>query len=104
MQRESFAVLASVAHLATHPDDPLDAALQMIGDVVIMLRFVRLRHEHFDILTDQFRGVVAEEVLGRRIYALDEPAIADRDDGLHGSFQDAAGAWLLEPQLRRAVH
>ena len=54
-----------------------------------MLRLVGLRHEHLHILADQLRRVVAKQAFGRRVDALDQPAVVDGDDGGDRGFQNA---------------
>ena len=89
VERKGRAVLAPATHFSANADDLLDAGSQIVGDVAVVLGLVGLRHEHLDVLADQLRCAVAEQALGRRVCALDEPAVIDGDDGRDRRFQDA---------------
>ena len=88
VQRKGGTVLAPATHLASNADDLLDAGRLVIAEVAIMLRLVGLRHEHLHIQADQLRRVVAEQAFGRRVDALDQPAVVDGEDGGDGRFQN----------------
>jgi hypothetical protein len=90
VERKRRAILAPPADLAADADDLPDAGRKVVGDISVMLRLVWLRHEHSDVLADQFRRAIPEQTLGRRVNALYEPLVIDGDDGGDGGLENAA--------------
>ena len=85
---EGGAVLAQADDLAADADDLLLPGGQVIVQVAVVLVAVRLGHEHLDVLADDLARRVAEQPLRRRVHRLDHAASVDRDDRVHGGFED----------------
>jgi hypothetical protein len=89
VDRKCPSILVPTAHSSANANDLLDTGLKVVANVPVVLSPVRVRHQNVDILSDEFRGAIAEQALGRRIDAFDQAPIIDRNDGNDGRLQDA---------------
>ena len=60
LHREGRAILALADHDAADADDPLLAGREIAPDIAVMLRAIRVRHQHLDVLADDFAWFVTE--------------------------------------------
>ena len=77
---ERLAVGAPRFDLAPLADDVRLARGDVTLDIVVVLRAMRLAHEHPHVVADDVGGGVAEHALGGSIEREDLPALVDHDD------------------------
>ena len=76
------AVLALADDFAADADDSRVARGEVARHVVVMLRSIRLRHEHAHVLTNHLAGAVAEHLLGCGVHGVHDAAMLNGDDAL----------------------
>ncbi len=69
--------------LAPDPDDFPVTGFQIIPNVGIVLLAIGRRHQHLDVLPDQFRLVPAEHQLTGVVGRADDAFVVDRDDAVN---------------------
>ena len=74
------AVPPLASHDAANSDDPLDARLDVICDVAIMLHAKMPRHQHFHVLAENVFARITEKGLSLGIEVLDQAVRVDGDD------------------------
>jgi hypothetical protein len=90
MHRKNAAILTAAADFAPNADDFLDARGDVIADITVVFAPVGLRHQDFNVFTDQFGGAIAKKALRRRVDVLNKPSIANGNYGRDRRLQDAA--------------
>jgi hypothetical protein len=98
MQRELLAVAAHAGHGAADADDPALAGVEMMADISVVLRSIRLGHQHADVAAEHIGFGMAEHVFGRMIERLDAAARVDHDDAVDGCVDDRSPARIRNPQ------
>ncbi len=69
-QRKDRPVLAAAMDLPADADDPAAAGLMVIPQIGIVLLLIGSRHQHFDVLADNFIGFIAEQAQAGRVAGL----------------------------------
>ena len=82
LRRELAAVAPLGDQLATDADDARLAGLDVVPQVVFVLRAVRLGQQDVDLEADDFLLVVAEHPLAGVIQQLDAPFVIEQHDGV----------------------
>ena len=87
VDRKYRPVLALARNFAADADDPLLTRLDIPLHVVVVLRAVRLRHQHADVAIEHLFRRIAEHALGRGVDRPHSPAIIDSQDRHDGGFE-----------------
>src|SRR5579864_2295546 len=94
-ETDLYGELSSVAtstgeiDIRTHPSGL--GRLREILAVMVVLVPITLGDKHFDLLTDQFVTLIAEQLLGLRIDLNDGSITIDGNDGIRKSLQEIPG-------------
>ena len=75
VHREGGAVFAATDHFPSDANDFGLPALDIVGDVTVVLAAVGLRHQHLDVLADDLLRGVAEYPFGCWIEGRDRAAV-----------------------------
>ncbi len=102
---KDFAGLAPGLDLtAGGADDLGQAGGQVVGEIAVVPRLVRLGHQHLDVLAHDLVGRIAEDAHARLVEAFDAALLVDGDDAVEhivddGAQRHAAGLFrqLVEP-------
>ena len=94
LARESTAVLANDVELPNGVEDPGLAGRRVLGEVLVVVRVMRLRHQDVHVATDQLDRVPTEDAVHRLAGRLDRALHVDRDHAVEESRQDRAHARL----------
>ena len=65
-------ILAQADHFAADADDLLLAGGEVVREIAVVLSLIGSRHQHVDVLADDFRRRVAEELFAGGIDGLDD--------------------------------
>jgi len=79
--------LAPRANLAADADDARLTGLVEALEVPVVLRVVRRRHQHVDVVPDDLLGAITEDPLRGEAELLDSPAMVDHDDRVDGGVE-----------------
>ncbi len=88
LDREGAAILASPHDFPSFADDLWHMAGTVVAQVAIMGLAVRARHQHLDVLSDHFGGVVAKNPLSGRIDGLDNAEFINGQNAIHDGVQN----------------
>ena len=94
---DESAILLLSYGVATYANDLGLASFKVLFEVLVVEFSVRGRHEHADVLSNDFDERVSEEVLGRLVEAVDGTSLVDDDGGHSESVEDLA--FLLDERL-----
>ena len=98
VQREVLAVAPQRGDGAADADDLPLAGAQVMLDIAVVLRAVRLRHQQADVLAEHVGFAIAEHALGRGVEGLDAAGRIDHDDAVDGGVDDGAPARVGDAQ------
>lgn len=99
-EREGATVPPPPDHFPPQADDLGLAGALIIGEVTVVFRVVRFRHEQLHVLPQHLHESIAEEPFRRRIEGFDQPMVVDRDDAVHRMVHHRAQPQLLLLPLR----
>ena len=85
---EEAAILSPAFFITAYPDDTGVSGGQVVGQVLIMLDLMMFRHQHADVLTDQFIPFISEQGDGRLVDYLDHSTVIDHNDAVNSRFED----------------
>ena len=88
------AVFTLSHHFTPNADDTLHTGAEVILHIDIVAVTIRLRHEHSDVLADDFIKCVAKETLSGCVCGLDDAVLIDRDDRVHRRLDNRRRALL----------
>src|SRR5688572_2346256 len=108
---ESLAIAADRGHGAADADDLAIARSQVLADVAIMLRAIRIWHQHADVAAEYLRLGIAEHLLRGMVERLDLSTGVDHDDPVNRGINDRAPPCGRNPgyiggrgRVRRIAH
>src|SRR3954451_13853531 len=85
---ERRAVHALPHHHATDSDDALLARAEVTSEITIVLLAVGSRHQHLDVLSENFRLAAAEQPLSGAAHGFDMAVLIDDDHRVRHSLED----------------
>ncbi len=88
LDRYFFPVLSERGDFPAYADDLRLTRIQVIFNVAIVLRTIRLGHEHRDVSADNLVTFVAEDLLDCRVDGHDHALPVDRDDRIDNALED----------------
>ena len=88
LHRKGRAILALPDHDAANADDAALAGLHVAGKIAVVLPAIRRRHQHLDVLPDDFSAPITKQPLGRGTERLHDAAVVDHDHGVRNGVEN----------------
>src|ERR1700682_3804230 len=102
MHRESGSVLALTGYYPADADDMPFAGGSIAGEIAVMARTVRIRHQDADVLADRLAFRVAKLPFGRTAEELHDAVAVDDDHRIGNGLQDRVKVAL--PRSKRFLN
>src|SRR5262245_27648704 len=99
VEGELSSVLAPSSYFATNADDPSLPGVSIALEICTMLRTVRLRHKHGNVLTNNFARAIPKNLLGRRIHGFDDAMVSNGDNPVYRGLNDSLETRGRLPQV-----